>query len=384
MDINSRIKWTPGMELSAKTFSALDDNFDLRQLISIRTTNGLRIGRLPGSEFSANGTFVRSSFEIQRLQCMALLASGMIVSIDERVAVPVAPPSETYTYLTAGFGSKVVEYEAHEQTFVRPNYSFQFKTLGEMDNNPKKNNDFVFPILRFKVSDGRIAVDPSYIAPCLILESDNRFMQFRDTILAKLDAIVNHKNMEDGEGKRSLLRYIFMIKGYGRNNSMEAFMQLMYETASTIKYFIMTKEGEDATPVSMWSQYDVERWMSWFSNYLDSATGVLDETVLEDHSIDFEALKAQLRKEIYEMMMPEMLERIKKVQQIINDDLHQKLSDALRDYIDGTFRKQLHDTLNVELTDELKQPLYDSLYEALYNALFVPMVEEEDNFMPLI
>lgn len=372
------------MELTAKTFSALDDNFDLRQLISIKTTNGLRVGRLPGTEFGANGSFVRSSFEIPRLQCMALLASGMIVSVDERVVVPVAPPSEIYTYLTVGFGSKVVEYEAYEQKFLRPSYTFQFKTLAEIETNTSKPEDYVFPILRFKVSDGRIAVDPSYIPPCLIIESDERFLQYRDRILVKLDTIINHKNLEDGEGKRTLLRNIFMIKSYSSNNSMESFMQLMYETASAVKYFIVTGDGDSASPVSMWSQYDVERWLSWFVEYLDTAVGTLDETELEDHSIDYDKLKAELRKEIYDMMLPELLERIKKVQQIINDDLHQKLSDALRDYIDGTFRKQLHDTLNVELNDELRQPLYDSLYEALYNALFVPTVEEEDNFMPLI
>lgn len=384
MDINARIKWAPGMELTSKTLSALDDNFELRQMISVRTANGLRVGRIPGAAFKASGSFVKSSFEIERLQCTALLPSGMLISVDERVVVPVTPTKDTYTYLTVGFSTKMVEYEALDQTYLRPSYSFQFLSLKDIDNSRESLDKSVFPVMRFKIADGRISVDPAYIPPCLLLLTDPRLMQFIDTAVSKLENIVNHPNMEEGECKHILQRFIFTLKGYNKRFSMERYMQLMYEIANTIKFYIIAPNGGNDMPVKNWSQYDVERWLSWFETFLDQTVTVLDGVVLEDKTIDYDKLKDELRKEVYDMMMPEMVERIKKVQQIISDDLHQKLSDALHDYIDGTFRKQLHDTLQVELTDELRQPLYDGLYESLYNALYIPTVEEEDNFMPLI
>ena len=57
---------------------------------------------------------------------------------------------------------------------------------------------------------------------------------------------------------------------------------------------------------------------------------------------------------------------------------------SLQDYINGNFRKEIYDMLEGELRENLYQRLYTGLYDALYNALFVPKVEEENEYVPMI
>lgn len=377
------------MELRAETFNSLDDNFDLRQLISVRTANGLRIGRLPGAEFSAEGVFVRNTYEIERLQCMALLTSGMILSIDGKMVVTITNQTASVCYMVVGFDGEMVEYESHGQLFVRPTYAAQLMTLEEIEAQEKDGN-FVMPIVRFAVDDGRISVDPAYIAPSLIMASDDRLSQHCQDITRMLESIVAHANMEDGDGKRTLLRYIFHLQRYSKRNTVEDFMQLLASIANALEYFIVRpnssqdETGEETHNLPIYSQYDVEQWISWFRGYLKDVVGVLDNVVLENHDIDYEQLKIDLRREILAVLQPEMNEQIEAIKQRLNDELQTQISSVLKEYIDGTFRNRLHDELNDELHERLRQPMYDDLYQALYNALYVPQPEEEDTFMPLI
>lgn len=370
------------MELRAETFNSLDDNFDLRQLISVRTANGLRIGRLPGSEFSANGVFVRNTYEIERLQCMALLMSGMILSIDGKMVVSITSQTASQCYMVVGFDGEMVEYESHGQLFVRPTYAAQLMTLEEIEAQEKDGN-YVMPIVRFAIDGGRISVDPAYIPPCLIMASDERLSQHCTEITQMLESVAAHANLEDGEGKRTLLNYIFRLQRYSTRNTVEDFMQLLASIANTLDYYIMKPNGA-ASAEKIYSQYDVELWISWFREYLKEVTATLDKVVLEDHSIDYEQLKADLRREILAVMQPEMNERIEEIKQRLNSELQTQISEVLKEYIDGSFRAHLHDELHDELHERLRQPMYDELYQALYDALYVPQQPEEDTFMPLI
>lgn len=372
------------MELKAKTFSTLDDNFDLRQLISVRTANGLRIGRLPDAPFNATGVFVNRAFEIEQLQCWALLASGSIISVSERAVVPIPALTESIYYLTIGFGDKMVEYEMDEQPMVRPTYSYRIETLEEIDKHYQEDKVAVMPILRFKISEGRMTIDSEYIAPCLIVATDRRLQQHCNKLTEKFMALAEHPNMEDGDCKMTLKRCVFALQRYGERNTMEDLMKMLNTVANVVDYYIMTPNLSTPVNIPAWSQYDVELWISWLYGYLDRAYGVMDKVVLENHDIDYEALKEQLRSEIWERLEPAMNQRIEEARTKISDELSAKLSDALREYVDGTFRQHLHDNLHMELTDELRQPLYDGLYKALYDALYTPQEEEEDNFMPII
>jgi len=382
MDINARIKWTPGMELNAQTFSALDDNFDLRQLISVRTANGLRIGRLPYAEFHAEGMFVRNTFEIERLQCMALLADGMLISADERVSVPITRMSDGTYYLCVGFGDQLTEFEKHDQTYLRPEYSYSFKPLEELES--KLNLiDSAFPFLRFKVEEGRITIDKEYIAPCLIIGSDPRLKTHIEKVIARIKVLTEHQNMEEGDCKRTLLKQMFTLGTLSERDTTELLMQTFFNVAQTVDYYIVTPNEEVRPEVEEWSQYDVVYWLTWFDTYLENAARTLDHVVLVDNSIDYEKLKAELRAEIYAMVKDDINTQIAEAREHIRVELTENLTTLVRETIE-TQKKQLHDSLHAQLLSELQQPLYDSLYKALYDALYRPPVEEEDNFMPLI
>lgn len=373
------------MELRAETFNSLDDNFDLRQLISVRTANGLRIGRLPGSEFSANGVFVRNTYEIERLQCMALLMSGMILSIDGKMVVTITSQTASQCYMVVGFDGEMVEYESHGQLFVRPTYAAQLMTLEEIEAQEKDGN-YVMPIVRFAIDGGRISVDPAYIPPCLIMASDERLSQHCTEITRMLESVAAHANLEDGDGKRTLLRDIFHLQRYNTRNTVEDFMQCLASVANALDYYIMRPNhpASESQNLPTYSQYDVEQWILWFKEYLKEVTATLDQVVLEDHSIDYEQLKADLRREILAVVQPEMNEQIEAVRERLNTELQTQISSVLKEYIDGTFRNHLHDELHDELHERLRQPMYDELYQALYDALYVPQQEEEETFMPLI
>ena len=74
MDLNSRINWLPGMEITAQTFIGLEEKLDFQQQIAIRAALGsTQMGLLPGTELSCKGVFVKNTFEVENLRCMALL-----------------------------------------------------------------------------------------------------------------------------------------------------------------------------------------------------------------------------------------------------------------------------------------------------------------------
>lgn len=370
------------MELNARTFGALDDNLDLRQMISVRTANGMRVGRLPYSQFSASGMFVRNTFEIEHLQCMALLGSGALISVDEKMVLPIPPLTDGTYYLTVGFSTHITEFEMYDQTYLRPVYTCSLKTLEELDS-VENTIDSVFPVVRFEVSQGHISTDNQYIPPCLILASDDRLMAYVQKVVSGIKMLTEHPNMEDGDGKRTLLRIIFTLSNFTGRNTMEELMQLLRNLAMVVEYYIILPNENEHPALEAWSQYDVERWMSWFDTYLENAKRTLDKVVLVDNSIDYEKLKADLRQEIYAMVKEDIDAQINQTRDNIHTELTEKLSALVTQTIDAQ-KQQMQDDLHAQLLDELRQPLYDNLYKALYDALYRPPVEEEDNFMPLI
>ena len=67
MDINARINWRPGMELTTQTFLDMDENLDFRQQTAIRAALGDHcIGLLPDMPFDNSGMFYTNRYEMQR------------------------------------------------------------------------------------------------------------------------------------------------------------------------------------------------------------------------------------------------------------------------------------------------------------------------------
>lgn len=379
MNINSRIDWKAGMAISAQTFLELDENLRHRQQAATRAVNGNEFGLIPFTEFDRQGGFVRNKLEIDHLACMALLPSGKILHIDEKVVVTVPLVYGNEYYLACGFGEKEVEFDVKEVPFVRPEYTYGIYSLSELEGTD------LFPVMKFKVSDGIFSIDESYILPCLYLSSDNRFQPYLEQLTKQVSLLAEHPNLESGEGKRAFQRYAYLLKSYDTQGRTCPFIQLTYEIAQAIDYYIVTPNTETPVTIPAYSGYDIANWLDWLDSYLHNAAGTLDKVVLEDHTIDFDELKAQIKAELYEQLRPELYEQLyTELKAKLYAEISEDLTVRLTDYINQQLKTELHDLLSGELSEELYESLYKNLYESLYNALYVPVEKEEDEFTPLI
>lgn len=379
MNINSRIDWKAGMAISAQTFLELDENLRHRQQVATRAVNGNEFGLIPFTEFDRQGGFVRNKLEIDHLACMALLPSGKILHIDEKVVVTVPLVYGNEYYLACGFGEKEVEFDVKEVPFVRPEYTYGIYSLSELEGTD------LFPVMKFKVSDGIFSIDESYIPPCLYLSSDNRFQPYLEQLTKQVSLLAEHPNLESGEGKRAFQRYAYLLKSYDTQGRTCPFIQLTYEIAQAIDYYIVMPNTETPVTIPAYSGYDIANWLDWLDSYLHNAAGTLDKVVLEDHSIDFDELKAQIKAELYEQLRPELYEQLyTELKAKLYAEISEDLTVRLTDYINQQLKTELHDLLSGELSEELYESLYKNLYESLYNALYVPVEKEEDEFTPLI
>ena len=370
------------MEMTARTLAGMNQHIDFQQQVAIQAALGnTRIGLLPSAPFNNKGNFVRNTFEIEHFRCMALLPSGKIIDVDEMAVVTIPMLYGSQYYLTVGFGEEQTEFEKDGVGYVRPQYIYQINTMEEMEEKD------VLPVVRFTVNDGVFSVDADYIPPTLQLVCDERYSTLLQKLAERMETLATHDHLVDEFGKRALLHYLFLLKSYNLRNLTSDFIQFTQEIAQAVCYYILTPhtQAEQATEMPTPSQYDVEHWLNWLDNYLGGAVSVLDQVVLEDHSIDFDELKAQIKAELYEQMTPELHDRLlSEIKEELRTELEQHLSETLTRYMEETLKPTLHDQLAEELSADLYKKLYDALYEALYNALFVPTEKEEDEFMPLI
>ena len=377
MDINSRINWKPGMEITAETFAGMGQHIDLGQQVAIRAALGnTRIGLLPGVPFNNKGAFVKNAFEIEHFRCMALLPSGKIIDADDQIVLDIPTLDDGKYYLTVGFGEGQTEFEKDGVPYLRPQYVYSLNTLEEIEEKD------ILPIVRYTVSDKTISVDADYIPPTIQLICDERLSTYVQRFAERLEALASHGNLVDGLGKRAILHYLFVLKSYNLRTLTSEFIQFTQEIAQAINYYIVAPntDEEQATVIPAPSQNDVEAWLKWLDCYLGNTISVLDNVVIEDHSIDFDELKAQIKAELYEQMTPELHDRLlAEIKDELRAELEQHLMDVLTNYIEQTLKPALYEQLKEELTADLYQQLYDSLYEALYNALFVPTEPKDDN-----
>ena len=399
MDINARINWMPGMELTADTFNEIFEKWDFRQRLAIHTALGSNhMGLVPGSSFSCNGTFVKNRFEVTGLQCMALLPSGRIVNADEDIQVTIPMLfGETY-YLAVGFSDDRTEFEKKGVPFVKPRYTYTINTIDEVEAGD------LFPLARFRSADGVFSVDTNYIPPCLLLEDSPRFTSYISKYTDMMNTLATHPNLAEGEGKRALLRYVFLLKSFRLHNTMQDFLLLTQEIAQAIDYYIVTPNNiQMEIPVPR--QADIQAWLGWLEHYMSGAAVILDGVALEDNTIDYETLLAQAKAELYEKLHPELIEKLLgDLKAELQAEMRQQ-TEQITTYINETMKTAILDELTTNLNDrtdelnemltskfsemgaELQKSLYEKLYfdlfENLFNALYVPEPEEL-KFVPLI
>ncbi len=399
MDINSRINWTNGMEMTAQTLLGLNDQWDSNLQLALRASLGSnRMGLLPNTPFECKAAFAAGQLEVEELRCTALLPSGRVVDANENVHVQVPMLFGDVYYLTVSFSDYSRTFEREGVSFIKPRYNYNINSREEIEDGD------LFPLLRFHVKDNTMTLDSDYIVPCLILKDDSRFKDYIDGIADRLTKLATHVNMAEGECKRSLLRYMFELKGYSLQTSAHEFMKLTQEIAQAIDFYIMTPNKEEAPQVLLPSLIDLQEWLGWLNDYLDGAATVLDSVTLAP-PIDYEALLAQAKAELYERLNPELTQRmLEALKEELQGEI-QQLNDNLTNYINQTVKEELKNELTTtinerldqineqlnEKTDQMGRELHESLYEKLYqelfdhlfNALYVPEPEEK-KFIPII
>ena len=369
----------PGMELTAQTFRQLEASLDYRQQIALKAALGSnQLGLLPGSEFECDGVFVKNTFEINRFRCLAILPSGRIIDSDQEVIVNIPMLYGDEYYLGVSVSSdNPHEFEKEGVPLQRPNYTFAIYTIEDI-----KKKD-IFPVVKFLAKDGILTFSQDYIVPCLFISENKRFKEIKEKIISLLEALSVHPNLEEGDGKRMLFRYIFILKSLNGSIPLKDFISLTQEIVQAIDYFIISPHSEQRQEIPEPDYYDIEKWLTWSQSYMELAKNVLDKVVLEDNSIDYNALLEQAKKELYERLQPELLE---KLPQQIKKEVYEEMAEKLKEFLPSYLKEKLDEIKKLigdDLANYLEPKLFDDLYKKLYDALYVAP-EEEDEFMPMI
>ena len=374
MDLNSRINWLPGMEITAQTFIGLEEKLDFQQQIAIRAALGsTQMGMLPGTELSCKGVFVKNTFEVENLRCMALLPSGKIIDADEKAVVPIPMLFGDSYYLTIGISDTTTSFEKEGVPYLRPHYEYALLSLEEAESQD------VMPLVHFNVKDGMFSIDTAYIPPCLLMTGNQQFTTYVEKYISKLSTITSHQNLEEGDGKRALLHYLFIMKGYSQRNSVHDFLMLLQEIAHAVDYYIISPNTEQPIVIPQPRQVDVMKWLNWFEDYLTGAVAVLDKVVLVDNTIDYEAL---LKQELITLVKEDMQNALAQQTQALTDYINNEMKPVLMEELRTEMNRSLK-LMEDDLKENLYERLYQELFEHLFNALYVPEPESE-RFIPLI
>ena len=370
------------MELTAETFAGMNRHIDFGQQVTLQAALGdTRMGLLPGAPFNNEGVFVRNTFEMEHFRCRALLPSGRVIDAEESAVVTIPMLFGNVYYLTVGFSTELTEFEKEGVRYVRPQYEYRVSTLEEVEKGD------LMPVVRFKAEEGVFSVDTDYIPPTLQLVCDLRFKDYIESYAERLEAIARHEHLTDEFGKRAILHYLFLLQSYNRRSLTADFVQLTQEIAQAIGYYIMSlipgakEESDEEIPEC--TRYDVESWLKWLEGYMKSALSVLDGVVPNDHTIDFDELKAQIKGELYGTMVPELHDNLLAELQEEWRTEREKQEDEQKKFKEEVMT--LLARLREEIPPDLYKRLYNSLYSALWETIDIHKEEEEENsFVPMI
>ena len=361
MDINARINWRPGMELTTQTFLDLDENLDFRQQTAIRAATEMIVNP-EGDYLKELPSHIRSWEDVLQYWPNQVYIGNK--TPDELAAIP-QPFYQTPCDVTERYGH-----------FGQMMPQQEFLLLMQASD--------VFPVVRFTVKDGTFSIDNDFIPPCLLLASDKRFEDYRNRYADLLRQIGEHPNLKEGEGKQAMLRYMFRMRSQTLQGQGHEFLKLTQEVAQAVDYFIMRPNTDQTVNIPVPIQQDPSHWLKWLEDYLTGAVALADGVTLEDDSIDYEALLAQAKRELHEQLHPELYELLmERLKRELREELYNDLSQELRKYMDEVMKPALAQSLSQQLHQQLYEKLYTELFEHLFNALYVTMPEEKE-YLPQI
>ena len=120
MNVNAKIDWHAGMELTAQTFIELDNCLQRNREITHKVVAGNHFGILPTTAFQCNGVFVKKTLEISPLSFMALMPSGELLHVDEDIVLEIPILYGKEYYLGCKQGDKTRSFDKEQVPFISP------------------------------------------------------------------------------------------------------------------------------------------------------------------------------------------------------------------------------------------------------------------------
>jgi len=374
MEINARINWKPGMELTSALLNKLY-GFSENSRVALCNSFFSRAGIIPDTELDIYASFVNRQLELDVRSLHAALPEGELLDFDGKASVPVKDLSDGSWYACAGLGDEV-EFESEGIPCVRDSVTFSIMSLEEAGSSK------VIPLVKLLVGDGSVEIDRDYIAPVFKLSSDSRLKQWKDRIASALSELLKHPKLVN-EDLRSLLTLTYSrFVRVTRNGYTEVLLSLCNDVVSLLDAYLLHAPEEDYE----WPEnffLDISLVLKFTEDAISKGVTALDELEIVDDSIDFDALKAQIVSEVTDRVRSDLMSEIDSRLTSLETSLSERLLYNIRELVPEEVDK-LRDGLRDEISQNLRESLYPALYDALYNALFVPKEEKKDMFTPII
>ncbi len=379
VNINSKINWQAGLELTEQTFRGMDRAFDSRiSALRIALANG-QFGLLPGSDYYNNATFVKRTIEISNLRCTALLRSGDVIQIDESVTIEVKLLYEDVYYVVASMGSELHHFEYEGVPMVRPVNEFKIITPQEIDKNH-------LPLVKLRQESGTFVIDTSFTPPSIVVGVNTPMAKTITKAIEVMEGITSHANLEPGETARSLRRLLYELRTLTDRSLTSYAVSLMEQLQQCLDYYIVEPNSLKGKADSVAIDFnDIGIWLERFTSHLGWVLTSMESVVLEDRSIDYERLKRELYGDLSELMMGEIYQKMHNQLSIeLREEIARDVKEPLMKFITGEVRDELYKELLAQLMKDLSAKLSPELYDKLYAALYVEAKVEDDTFFPLI
>lgn len=396
MNYNARINWHPGQEITASTLRIMESTHDMRQRVAMQLAMGTgQRGIISGTELSCRPVFVGKEIEIAGMKMTALLPSGNILSIDEDPVIRIDKEKITSlieddndrqeVYLTVALSDEQVEYEIEDQPFQKPLLLFTFCNKAEVEQSDS------MPVARLIIEDGSLSIDSDYILPAISVSSIPQLVELKQYLHQKYVELTSHQNLETSDLKAFLAQLVCQPSSLGTGLQTSCFMEGVSQTVGVILTYLegymsshqLSEERKDIPALQQVSILSIDTFINNIKEIMKAVSAALDICIVEDHSIDYDKLKEDLKAEIIGMVQPEMEEKIVALRTEMRDQIIEELDQRLHTAIDNMM-EELRNKLHDELRDDLYSSLYNALYTALHSALYQPLPTIENEYTPLI
>lgn len=396
MNYNAKINWQPGQEITASTLHIMESTHDMRQRVALQLAMGAGVrGIISGTELSCKPVFVGKEIEITGMKMTALLPSGNILSIDEDPVIKIDKEKieslieddndKQKVYLTVALSDEQIEYEIEDQQFLKPLLLFTFCNKEEVEQSD------CMPIARLIIEEGSLSIDSEYILPAISVSSIPQLVELKQYLQQKYVELTSHNNLETSDLKAFLTQLVCQPSSLGAGLQTNCFMEGVSQTIGVILTYLegyvnshqLSEERKDIPVLQQVSILSIDTFISNIKEVIEAVSTALDICIVEDHSIDYDKLKEDLKAEILEIVQPEMEEKIVALRTEMHDQLIEELDQRLHTAIENMM-EELRSKLHNELRDDLYSSLYNALYTALHDALYQPLPTTDNEYTPLI